>query len=495
MIKNGIYNLIGTAARLILSILSVPLLIKFIGTASYGLYAILFAVINFAALTEWSVSVILTVFLPRELASSYTGVPKTQTLKVTLLLILCLSTFTTLALWIAAPYATLLFNNLNALEQDVLKKGIQLAGFVVFTRLLQQYFIGIEQAHGKYKLVNSINTLYNLVQTIALLVVAWLYKSILPIVAVQAFVSLLFVFYHAVICHRMRLLVTFYWQGRINWKEFKSISTYGFRTYMGALGTAFFSQGDRIIVGKLLGLEASGIYSALIGVVTQIHTLATVPAQPIMPTISALLTNNNLTEDNQELKKTLSSVIHNALLMNVTVSVSLGCCSVLMAPEIINFIFNGVHIKVINAIEALRIVACIYSLYALNAVGYYILFAIKKEIITIVTSLVCGLFTLFLIYTLSKGFGLIGAIIGNTSYVLTLYMLYKGIVSIGLSWKLIYRTIAIPILILFLSVVVASNFNDFFLRLLFVILTLTLLSLPTFRQNTKTIKNILRFNP
>lgn len=480
MFKNGIYNLAGTVARLGLSILSVPLLLQFLGSSSYGLYAILQAIINLAVLSEWSICMVLTVFV------SQTDDEETNTndtLRQALVLVVGLASITSLILWIASPLLTLAFPNLNNTDRELLQRGCQSASIVVFFRLLQQYFVGIEQAYGQYKLLNSINTFFNISQTALILIVARWYEGIIPLVIVQAGTSIFFLIIHWSLCYKKKLLITFKWDGNLRWNQFKRMLLFGGRTFIGGVGSAFFNQGDRIIVGRLLGLEASGVYSALTGIATQIHTLSTMSVQPLIPVLSRLLSEENAgTQLVLAVRNKLKTTICRATMLNAVLAVGMGCFMITFAPEISFFLFKHQMPNSFNTIKALRIIASIYTLYSLNGVGYYILFAIKREGINTIVSLICGPFSLLMIGLLAHFYGLTGALIGNMGYLFTLYLLIVGFKLVHLKW-ITWLSVVWKPLSIFILVILVTPFIDSLISRIIIFVSLSgILCLPIFKE-------------
>src|SRR5258708_1194717 len=106
MVRNGLYNLIGTSIRIGLGIISVPMLVSILGGEEYGIYSILISIIGFAVLSEWSISLTITVFLAQDIATLKQDceVSTNDTLLVSLWSILFLSTLTTILLWYIAPF-------------------------------------------------------------------------------------------------------------------------------------------------------------------------------------------------------------------------------------------------------------------------------------------------------------------------------------------------------------------------------------------------------
>jgi O-antigen/teichoic acid export membrane protein len=110
MFKNGLYNLAGAVIRLLLSLLSVPILLSVLGSEQYGLYAIIMSIVTFSTLPEWSVSLLLTVYISKTIAVHGQS---SSILKLALLIVAILSVVTGMFLWYASPYLVQFFDKLS----------------------------------------------------------------------------------------------------------------------------------------------------------------------------------------------------------------------------------------------------------------------------------------------------------------------------------------------------------------------------------------------
>lgn len=479
MFKNGFYNLLGAIIRLGLGIISVPWLVQLLGAEKYGLYAILLAIINLAALSEWSISMILTVFLSENI-TGLNQIEKTTSLsnnlRITIILVIALSLLTGLIIFLLSPIIVDNFGNISNTDRIILLNGCYLTIIIVLIRLFHQYFIGIEQAYNQYKLLNIINTSYNLLQTILILFAAWYFKTIISLIIVQLIISSIFIIIHFWVCTQLGLLRGLYQKTNLTWHNFKIITNYGIRIYFGVVGSAFFSQGDRIIVGHMLGLEVAGVYAAIKGIVVQINSLSSIPVQPIVPAISGWLSGVHCKIEKLNLQIDVENLIRKSLLMNSLISLGVGSILSLFSIELSEFMFDDVLIKPLQIIHSLQILIIIYTAYSLNAVGYYILFAVKKEGINTIITLACGGLSLFLIAVLSKYYGILGAVWGNSAYILTLCLLYFGFKSLNLPGLLLFNTLKLPLLLFLFSIGISVIFESFILRLIVAILFSLILS-------------------
>jgi len=458
MFKNGLYNLAGAFIRLVLGLVSVPVLVNVLGTETYGLYTIIMSVLTFATLSEWCVCLLLTVYIAKDI-SIYGNTD--HTLQSTLLIVLILSGVTGLMLWFISPLLAQFFDSSSTSQAKVFIEGCRISCIVVVARIFQQYFIGLEQGYGDYKLMNALSTIYNVTLTISIVVCAWYYKAIIPILIVQGGLAIIGCIIHCYFCWQKKYMRYLNFSAPIDYRKFVDMLSYGFRTYIGVVGSAFFSQGDRIIIAKLLGFEVAGIYAALTSIVTQINTLSAIPVQPI---VSKIISE----ESSVECTPTASivSTVKNAILLNATLAVFIGSTIVLVAPEIVDILFKGGLYRDKNLSMLLRLLTIAYVIYSLNAVGYYLLFALRLEYINTLTKLLCGLVTLLLITLLALHYGLSGAIVGNFGYLLTLYLLFTGISKMNIKPLTILKNLYVPLVLFFISVIISITTDNIFLRII-----------------------------
>jgi O-antigen/teichoic acid export membrane protein len=464
MLKNGLYNLLGTGVKIGLGIVSVPILFRLLGTEGYGLYSILISIIAFAVLSEWSISLTLNVFLSQDLAQDNAdkSISISATLLISLFIIIGLAMLTTGILWSIAPFLPKWLKGLSSFDAHNIVVGCRLLILIVWPRLLHQYFIGIEQAYNKYALLNIITIGFNITQTVSILLMAYLYKTIFSILIAQIVISTLFVFVHAIICYRLELLKHFSIDAPITISRVKYILGYSSRIWLGTIGSILFNQGDRLVIGNVLTPSAVGIYSAITSLVYQINSFSATPVQPLMTIVSQTSLKESLIGNDSSLL--LISVLK-ALLLNVLISIGMGAFILLFSNEIVTSFFHVNTIKN-QTIFDLKLIAIIYTLYSMNAVGFFILYAIKKETMTTLTTLLCGLLALLLISLLSTKYGLTGAILGNSIYILTLFLLYKGLTILKIPWNSIFNIVKIPILLFIITLILAFTIDSFFYRCL-----------------------------
>lgn len=407
-----------------LSVLTIPLLIRFIGVKEYGLWTLASSTVGIVTLAEAGLSVSTTVFLSRDLANNDAD-SLSQTLTVTVGTMLLLATTAAITLWIGAPKLVELFGLLERSQYIKAVQALRIGGVVIWAQLLQKVIVGVEQAYQQYGVMNVLSTLQLALINLGLLLVAWFGGKTAELMQWQAVIS-------------VGMLVAHCWAGwillgqskvHIAWEVGRglAIAHYSLMTWMTSIGSVIFGQVDRLVVGALLGTEKLGIYAAITTIARQINTFSALPVQPILPSLSSEI------EKKGNSHKKIKNQVIKALQINGIIAYSLGAIFLAFAPFIMEVMIPDV--KDNNYIREFNIAVIIYTLYSTNAVGYYTLLSAKAVKSCMLIVLASGTISLLSISAGGWHFGLIGAILGNAGYVfsfsLTLFALNKIDVTIS----------------------------------------------------------------
>jgi O-antigen/teichoic acid export membrane protein len=415
MKRNGFYNIVGSLARLSIAFLSIPLLIRWIGVEEYGLWVLASTALGMVGIAEGGLSTSTTFFISRDIAAK-NDLGLSETLSTVMTAMLLLATTASAGLSITAPSLVSLFSNLQPDQQSTVEIALQLGSLLVWTRLMQGIAIGVEQANECYGAMNILLTLQSLLANLGMLVIAGLGGKTLAFMGWQVGVSCLSLGIHTYVS--WSLLKEH--QVRFRWSRDKSrkIAQYSAATWFTSLGSALFQNGDRLIVGSLLGPKALGVYAAIVSVTSQINNISSSAIQPLLPRLRHLI-EKQLSSEN-EIKK----IIRQSLQVNVLIILVIESFLILFAPTVVNLLFGMSTID--NYLPIFCIATIIYSLYSANAAGHYMLLAAGATNVLMITTVLSGAVSLILIYGGAVLFGLSGAVIGNVGYVGTYLLTLWG---------------------------------------------------------------------
>ncbi len=448
MLKNGLYNVIGGVVRIGLALVAVPVLIHLIGIENYGVWTLSSSVIGLATLAEGGISVSTTFFLSKDIAND-DRVGISETLTATFASMLAMATAAALFFYFGSEFFAALFHNLKGEYYIQVVVALKIGSLVLWTRLLQQYSVGLMQAYEKYSLINILSTIQNNVSTLGLIAIASMGGRTVEMMKCQAVISIGALVVYLITSKK----IVNYAKPHFLWNRLKSVEIFRYSSvsWAGSLGSALFTQGDRLIVGSILDVKSLGIYAAVANIATQVNTLSALPISPLLPTITKYFTQKNVekTKIEQHLKQSLQ--------MNALIAFGLGSLIILMAERIIKTIIGNNF--PIDSIYALQLAGIIYSIYSLNAVGYYTLYALGKTKICTSIHLSSAILSLILIAVFSIKLGLIGAVLGNCGYVATFLMTILSLKILNIEMVFLVKCLTFPTIWL-LSTVLVNFFSQ-----------------------------------
>jgi O-antigen/teichoic acid export membrane protein len=435
MLRNGIYNVIPGLCRAGLSLISIPVLIRLMGLEEYGVWSLVSSILSFIVLAEVGLPVSATVFVSQDLAKK-DDKSLSQTLTITIGLMLLIATFAALMIGIYADALVTCFPKLTTSQQQTIVQSLQIGTVVVWSQLLNQVFIGIEQAYQQYKLMSVLNTFQWIFCILGWIFLSWLGGRTLLLAQWQAGVSLASLLGHIWVF----MLLTKRHNIKPIWNSDKGIEivSYTLVSWITTLGRALFTKGDRLIVGSLLGPIKLGIYATIFEITSIIGFLSSVVIQPLVPVISNILAEQNID------RFLLEKKVKQAVQLNSFIATFTGIVLLIFAGYIVNITmpeaFN--HDNVL----AFRVVVFMNTIFSLNATGYWILFSLKNSILKSAINLfVFGVLSLVLIALGSAKFDLWGALLGNFPYIGTLLLPVIAMKHLNISCSLLGYWLILPV--------------------------------------------------
>lgn len=432
MLKNGLYNSIGGLVRVATVTLSTPILVRLMGLESYGLWVLVSSALGFISIAEAGLPTSTTVFVSQDL-SKQDRHSLSQTLTTSFCGIVILASIVSLLLWTNAAFIVHFFPSINLQQRQIVIQALQFGSIAIWAQLVQQICIGVEQAYQQYKLMSALKTLPWVFFTMGWILIARSGGNAIALAQWQAAISILTLLGHFWLLHS---LVKTQFVGLI-WNRDRGLAIirYSLVAWVAMLGGALFTRCDRLIIGAFLGASKLGIYSVISDFSSAINFFSAQPIQPILPTISYL------TADERTDKQVLQRKIREATHVNCFIATGVGATLVTLAPIIVRVVLpEGDAETNVIAFQSLMVIT---TLFALNGVGYFILFSQSVTKLSIL-QLLAGSLSILLITLGSKLFGLLGAVLGNGGYLLTLLMPILALRQLNLSTELMLRWVVFP---------------------------------------------------
>ncbi|MCB8987231.1 MAG: oligosaccharide flippase family protein [Ardenticatenaceae bacterium] len=434
VLKNGFYNALGGIVRMLISILVIPFLIRIIGLQEYGVWVLASAVLGFVQLVEAGLSISTTVFVSQNLREN-NSIALSQTLTVVVGGMFVLATFAATVLYFGSPIIANLLPRLEPAERYAILLALQVGSLVIWFQLMQRVFVGVEQAHQRYGIINLLVGLEAILTNVGLLIVAWIGGRTVAFMKWYAVAGLIMLLLHTIFVWWLLRYqkVRPHW----NYRRARDVARYSGLTWISTLSGALFTQFDRVIVGAILGPTILGVYAVITTVAKKINFVSVLPIQPLLPTLSKMYSDE--TPDRQP----MIVLVKKALQLNVVVSLGAGISVFMFANIIMQIMISDVIPE--GAVWGLRIAAIIYALYTLNAVGYFTLMSTKAAHICAAIQISGALLSLLLIAIGSRYYGLMGAVIGNVGNLVTWLMVVWGMKRVGIVNQSWIRWIIFPL--------------------------------------------------
>jgi O-antigen/teichoic acid export membrane protein len=293
--KNVIANYLGQVWTGLIGLAFIPLYIKYLGIEAYGLIGI------FALLQAW-LSLLdfgMTPTLNREMARFTAGKHTPQSIHDLLhsLEIICfgIAALIGLLIWTASTWLATDWLRVDKLPLDEVAKAIAIMGVVIGFRFVEGVYRGAILGLQRQVFFNVLNAALSTVRAVgAIAVLAWLSPTIEVFFIWQGLMSIISIAILAYNAHRS--LPKSPVPGRFSLPALMDIRHFA----VGMMATTFLSilltQVDKVILSKLLTLEAFGYYTLAATVATTIGMLITPITQALLPRLTELVANGKQQE-------------------------------------------------------------------------------------------------------------------------------------------------------------------------------------------------------
>lgn len=430
---NSFFVSIGAAIRLVVSLISIPLLVRFLGVDRYGVWVVLNSVIAIAALTELGLTTALTNFLAAEYAQQ-DWARINRTLTTSFVLVTGLGAITSVGLWLAHPLIGRGLFLVEANEMEALQ-GFGVISWLMVLRFWQQWAMAAEAAFQRFDVQATIETASSIAMQIGVLVCAMVGYNLWVLAAWSVLATGASLVFHGLALKR--LFNQGYLRPSLSGQTAGTLVRFGLTQWVSNLGASLFGYADRILVNLFLGPEAAGLYSAGTSVAIQINTLSAIPLRVIPSAISAA---KGLSQFPRIREIFIHATRLNGLLVLITAAPLLY-----WAPEVSNILVGAENAAV--TAEILKVLGFSYGIYSLSVASHFTAIGVGHPILNARWGVIGALFSLFLLAILTPRAGLLGAAWGNLGYALTLIVNYQIVKIISLK-VFTYQKLFLPSVIM-----------------------------------------------
>lgn len=429
--RHASINLTAAILRTGASVLSTPLTIRFCGAEEFGRWAFLLSIATLLSVLDFGLPTTLNVYLARgEADQAHRTASRTAYAVACAAVVSLVMGLIAAMLVLGAPQVQAGRRFITAVPD--LPLAASLALFVA-SRIWGNAASAFLQARMRYVASNVIGLVFVVAVGIAVPWAAALGHGARTFMHINAVASVLvFVGYGAALRQEIGP-----WRAlSLKTQEWREMAWFGWSTWLGNLGGMMFSQLDRVIVGFLLGARELGMYAAATQVTAQINALSAIPVQPLLPHLASRLHGDRQRDD-------VSRLLTSALTINTAMALGLSGLIAIYAPVISRIIIASEDARAMTT--CLRILATIYGVYSLNAVGFYALFAIRRAGRLTVINMGAGVLTLVTIALAARYGGLTGAALGNAMYVVTLLLTWTALRELQVPARVWFTVVRVPL--------------------------------------------------
>lgn len=289
--RGAAFNLLGAAVPAVLAVLTVPLVVRYLGQEDYGLLMLVTSIMGYFALIDINITAASTKFVAQHRAQGAHH-QVNQTASFGMLIYLVIGLVGGAALWIfAAPLATEVFKVSPARQVDAVR-ALQWGALGFLIGQVQVYLQSLPGALGRYDLAGSVEATFGVLVpllTVALLMLGgglveliWLRVALS---SVQALGVLGWLMRH------MKLR----W-ARPDGKTRRVMLSFSAFAFLSRFAALTYSHGDKLIIGAVVGAGPLTLFAVPTMLVNRVMALLFRLAAVMFPHASQLAAQDRMAE-------------------------------------------------------------------------------------------------------------------------------------------------------------------------------------------------------
>lgn len=412
VVRNALFSLLQNIVVFPIPFLLIPFILGKVGISDYGVYAVLFAVIGFTALTDLGMAATLTKHVAEHYAKGDFAALK-RLLDTGLMFYLLVCLFVMSALWAASGRLLPgLFRNISIPYHElrhvwlviILITGINIlaAPFSSVVGGLQRMDLG--------SVLGFVNVIANAVFTVLFLSLGWHLRGLVYANLAGALLGLglLVGFVHKLLPN---ISINPFLFDR---QEMKEVFTFSWRLYVTQVGFVFQCQIEKVYLGWLVGMTPVAWYNIASTAGIKARRVPELLLSPVMAAASEL----DARGDAEKLKE----LYYRAHKYMAFLSIPLVVLVAVLCRQFVN-LWLGPQLIVVAIPLALLVLTNIFNL--ITGPGYYITIG-QGELSPAVKACVCGtVLNVVMSFFLIRFYGFSGAVLGtitSAAFGMTLFM-------------------------------------------------------------------------
>ncbi len=291
LVRNAFANLLGAAIPAAVALATVPLIVRGLGDAGYGVYALITAIVGYFAIIDINVTAGSVKQIAAHWAQGDAGDGIDQTITFGLLVYSGLGLVGGLAVWASAPWLVRDVFNVPAILTATATAALQLAAAGFLVGQLQSYLDSVPQALLRYDSSARLDVLFGSMVPVATVLVLMLGGGLVHVILLRLVASSV----HCLLLWRTirRLLPAW----RLRWPASalrRSLLHFSAYACLNRFAAMSYAYADKLIIGALVGVAGLAVYAVASTLANRLLGLTGRLASVLFPAASALAAANEL---------------------------------------------------------------------------------------------------------------------------------------------------------------------------------------------------------
>lgn len=449
ILRDSLANALGNLLRIILAIISVPILVKCLGLGSYGHLSILLAIINIGTLAEMGLGTSATIHLARCLHNQQREKAR-RIAGYVISLALIFSGIAAVGLVIVTPLlGQWVFKDVHETAGLTVPLAVTFAAISIVFKTCFQVFIAMLHGARRFVVASALQTTWFYLMQGGLITAALFTTKLSILTGIVAIASLLSTL---AAWHYIR---SYYGPIYVQLPRDQALTRNLLATALniGAINisNSLFSQADKVVAGAFLSARLTGIYCTFATIAGQINIIGSALSQPTIAYLARLPV-----EDWQERMKTYKWSFRMTAIAIVLMTTGI----ILTKEYVIPIIFPAIASKYFGS---LGLLALSYGLFSLNAPAYYALQAIGQGAYVRNVVMFAGALSLGSMGVLAYAFGLDGIVWGSFAFCIIVLLTRRIIAELRIEFANVWE-VGIAAFLMISTAVLSATTRSIFVR-------------------------------
>ena len=432
VIRNSFYGVVQFILPAVFLLVFTPFFILKMGTARYGLWMLATSALGLMGIAEFGLNTMVSKFVA-EFVETKDTVALSEVVSIGLIAYLLLGFGLIVPLYVFSPSLAGIFKPSEAVSVDEIGLVIRIISLGFIPLLLRSGAMAIPIGLQQFQIPVAVNVGNQILSYIAGLLVVLLGGTITQVVMSTVVVLWVAALGSLLIAWRILQPLKLKFRVACSIKFLRRMSSFTLMSGISGLGSQIFGFADRLAVGVVLGMDAVAYYTVIISVATKILQLSSSLTGALMPAVSSWVACGDI--------RRVRGYFFNAIMVLFALDFVIASVMLSISRTLLYWWMGDAFTA--HVLVQFRILIVIYCLISLNTPAFFVAYGIGRPGINALTAVLGGCLTVGLIFMWGETFGLLGAAIANSGYLITLVItgyVYWRVNSMGRQRPLAHRS-------------------------------------------------------